>query len=91
MAPARVGLTAARAEANRIHRIMRREPVESSSIASVGYDQSTATLEVAFREGGVYRYFQVPARVHADLLAADSAGTYFVRNIRPVYPFERVD
>lgn len=70
---------------------MKREPVESSSLASVGYDAATAVLEIAFREGGVYQYFQVPSRVYRELMEADSHGAYFTRFVRPVYRFRRVD
>jgi hypothetical protein len=70
---------------------MKREPVESSSLASVGYDAATAVLEIAFLAGGVYRYYQVPASVHRELMAADSLGNYFTQFIRPRYRFSRVD
>ena len=69
---------------------MRRERVDSSSLASVGYDAVTSTLEVEFRHGGVYRYFGVPARVHREFLAADSMGAYLTQTIKPTYPFERI-
>jgi hypothetical protein len=56
---------------------MERRPVRSSMLASVGYDKATATLEVAFVEGGIYQYFGVPSAVHAGLMSASSHGTYF--------------
>ncbi len=34
--------------------------VESSSLAAVGFDGSVNELYVSFRNGTVYRYFQVP-------------------------------
>ena len=43
---------------------MQRQPVESSSLASVGYEERTRTLEVEFHNGGVYQYLEVPASVH---------------------------
>lgn len=70
---------------------MKRQSVDSTSLASIGYDAETSTLEVAFRHGGVYRYFGVPARVHHELLTADSMGNYLVHSIKPTYPVERVD
>lgn len=69
---------------------MRRIPVDSSSIAEVGYDPASSTLEVVFREGGVYRYFGVPAAVFSEFMAADSKGRYFVAEIRNRYGFVRV-
>jgi hypothetical protein len=41
---------------------MNRISVNSSDLASVGYDPNTSMLEVAFRSGGVYQYFNVPER-----------------------------
>jgi len=70
---------------------MKRVRVESSSLSSVGYDADTRTLEIAFREGGVYRYYGVPADVYEGLMAADSHGSYFTHSIRPHYRFQRID
>lgn len=60
---------------------MTRQPiVGSSNIRSVGFsdmgDGPLGILEVEFRSGGIYRYFDVPASVHAGLLAAKSKGVY---------------
>ena len=56
---------------------MRRVWVDSSSIASIGYDAAKRELEIEFRESGdVYRYFDVPREEYAAFLAADSKGTY---------------
>jgi hypothetical protein len=42
-------------------RKMRRVWVNSSSIASIGYEAAMCELEIEFRESGdVYRYFDVP-------------------------------
>ena len=40
-------------------------------------------LPLEFRNGAIYRYFEVPAALYAALLAADSKGTFFNRQIRP--------
>lgn len=73
---------------------MERVPVSSSLIASVGHNPTDNTLEVEFNhEGAVYRYENVDAKTHAELMAADSVGSHFTRNIkkRPeMYPFVRV-
>jgi len=67
-----------------------RRPVESSAIASVGYDPALNVLELEFVEGDVYRYFAVPRSVHRGLLAADSLGRYFLSEIRDRYQHERL-
>ncbi len=51
--------------------------MESTSIASIGYDPGRYELEVEFRESGdVYRYFDVPAGEYTAFLAAESKGSY---------------
>ena len=65
---------------------MRREKLESTVIASAGYDPATAVLELEFTSGDVYRYFAVPPSVHRGLVEADSAGRFFAAHIRDVYP-----
>lgn len=69
---------------------MQRQPVESSSLASVGYEEWTRTLEVEFRNGGVYRYLGVPSSVHQALLTAESRGAYLNTRIKPYYPYVRL-
>jgi hypothetical protein len=56
---------------------MRRSEVNSSSIASIGYDRKRCELEIEFRSSGnVYRYFEVPMEEFTEFLAAESKGTY---------------
>lgn len=70
---------------------MNRISVESSNLASVGYDESTSTLEIEFRSGGIYQYFGVPQNIYQELMNASSKGTYFDQNIKKVgYPFSKV-
>lgn len=68
---------------------MRRKPVNSSNLRSVGYDPSSATLEIEF-SSGVYQYSGVPAHVHDSLLSFGSLGRYFSIHIRDVYPCVKV-
>lgn len=63
--------------------------VESSSIAAIGYDARLRLLEIAFRTGAHYRYREVPADVHAELMRADSKGRYFGKRIRGKFAFVR--
>lgn len=67
---------------------MHRVPVESSSIDSVGYEKNV--LEVGFRNGGVYQYFDVPEETLVMLMRAESKGAFFNRNIRGAYPSRRL-
>jgi hypothetical protein len=64
--------------------MMRRNPVRSTSIASIGYLPAERELEVEFRASGdVYRYFDVPAEEHAAFMAAESKGTYLNQVFKP--------
>jgi hypothetical protein len=69
---------------------MRRRPVDSSSLRSVGYDPRLRMLEIEFHSGSVYQYLNVPQTVFEELFTQDSLGTYFNENIREVYTCARV-
>jgi KTSC domain len=64
--------------------------VESSTLTTVAYDCVGQVLRLEFRSNAVYCYFSVPPNVHIDLLAADSKGSYFNRNIRGRFPYLRL-
>jgi hypothetical protein len=56
---------------------MRRIPVHSTSVASIGYLPVERELEIKFRASGdVYRYFDVPGEEYAAFMAAESKGSY---------------
>lgn len=69
---------------------MNRSPVQSSNVASVGYDQETQTLEVEFNSGSVYQYFDVPQHVYEGLLTAESAGRFLNAEIKGAYRYARL-
>jgi hypothetical protein len=69
---------------------MRRQPVESSSLVSVGYDAAEQTLEIEFAGGAVYRYFEVPDFVHRRLLGSSSPGRFVNAVVKPNYRFREV-
>ncbi|HMG28916.1 MAG TPA: KTSC domain-containing protein [Jiangellaceae bacterium] len=69
---------------------MKRHHVGSSAIASVGYDDVSGTLEVEFRSGELYRYFDVDPDDADDLLGAESPGAYLNEWIKPRYRYEHV-
>jgi hypothetical protein len=70
---------------------MRRQPVSSSALRSVGYERQSQTLEVEFASGEVYRYLGVELIVHKALLRADSMGRFVNERIKPRYPSVHVD
>jgi hypothetical protein len=61
--------------------------VESTALATVGYDESRELLQVEFGGRAIYHYFGVPLTVHEGLLAASSKGCYFNQVIRGRFPF----
>jgi hypothetical protein len=61
--------------------------VESTSLATVAYDDARKLLQLEFCSRAIYPYFGVPAAVHAALLRAPSKGTYFHRVIRGRFPY----
>lgn len=69
---------------------MEREPVSSSNLASVGYDENTETLEIEFSSGSVYEYRNVPPGIFSELMGAGSLGSFFNREIRTSFPYEKV-
>ncbi len=69
---------------------MKRQKVESSNLASVGYDAENEILEVEFKHGGVYQYFDVPINVYGELMNAGSHGVYFSANIRNDYEYQKI-
>ena len=69
---------------------MQREPVSSSNLAEIGYDPPTQTLEVYFKSGRIYQYFDVPERIYDDLRTAGSPGGYLNRAVKGQYRYARV-
>lgn len=70
---------------------MERIPVESSNLASVGYDKDSSTLEVEFQNGAIYQYFGVPEIEYSGLMKAASKGSYLNQNIKKAgYTYTRI-
>jgi hypothetical protein len=46
--------------------------VDSTALATVGYDDARELLQVEFGGRAIYHYFGVPSAVHQGLLAAPS-------------------
>lgn len=70
---------------------MRVTKVESTTLATVAYDEARGLLQLEFCSRAMYQYFGVPAAVHEGLLAASSKGGYFNRFIRGRYPYSSAD
>lgn len=69
---------------------MYRIPVTSSNVVSVGYDQNSLTLEVEFKGGSVYHYFDVPEAIYQELMQASSIGKFMHANIKNNYRYTQI-
>ena len=74
---------------------MKRQAIESTAIASFGYDHATATLELEYRSHGtVYQYFDVPpsvvTEIEARVAGSGSVGEFVAKNVRGRYRFQKV-
>ena len=66
------------------------QPVNSSNIAAVGYDEENESVYVQFLDGSTYAYKGVLAHEFENLRTAPSVGSYLNRNYKNVYPYERM-
>ena len=69
---------------------MDRVAVRSTGIAIVGYEPSSQVLEVAFRNGSVYHYAEVPQTIYDQMIQAKSVGTYFAEHVKNAYSYKKV-
>ena len=69
---------------------MLRARVESSNIATVGYDEEQQIMEVVFHDGRVYHYLEVPPERALSLLRAESKGRFLNREIKPNFDYRAV-
>ena len=64
----------------------------SRAVEEVGYDATTGTLRVRFRDGGgLYDYLNVPEHVFEGLLASAHPWTEWGQHIKATYRVHRVE
>ena len=68
---------------------IKRIPVASSNIASVGYDKEEHILEIEFHHGAINQYFGVPENLYEELMNSPSHGAYFMNEIREKYSYNK--
>ena len=61
---------------------MKRIPVISTDLKSVGYDEAQKILEVEFLNKSIYQYSRVTADIYENLINANSKGEYFSAKIK---------
>jgi KTSC domain len=64
---------------------VKRVPVESSAVATVGYSKKLHALEIEFRNGAIYRYLDVEPEIYEALLKAQLKARFYDDNIRHKY------
>jgi hypothetical protein len=69
---------------------MQMKNVNSSNVAAIGYDNATQTLQVEFKNGSTYQYFDVPEAIYNGLDDATSVGSYLNAHIKGSFRFSRV-
>ena len=69
---------------------MQRTPVSSSTVAGIGYDIASHTLEIEFNDGRVYQYFDVPQAIYEAFIQASSKGVFLAQQIKGAFRYERV-
>ena len=65
--------------------------VSSSNVYQIGYDESDGTLYIRFFNNLLYIYKNVPIGEFEGLRNAPSIGSYLHRNIKNLYPYERIE
>ena len=70
---------------------LKRLPVQSRILRSIGYDENTKILELEFQTGVIYHYLRVPQKIYRNLVKSDEIYKYFSEKIRPQYQAKRVD
>src|SRR3954468_3402878 len=62
------------------------EPVVSSSLAAMGYNDAKEILALQFRNGVIYHYAPVPAELFGDFCRAGSLGQFYAMYIKGKIP-----
>jgi hypothetical protein len=61
---------------------IKRDPVQSTALASVGYSKRLRALEIEFRNGAIYRYLNVAPAIYHEFMNAPSKARFYNENIR---------
>lgn len=61
---------------------------DSSAITRATYHPAERTLDIWYKDGDRYSYFEVPIEVYEALRAAESAGEFVNRCIKPHFACE---
>ena len=65
--------------------------VNSTNLHSISWEGKTKELIIIFKNGVVYKYKDFTEDDLLEFINANSMGSYFYKNIRPKYAFEKVE
>jgi len=65
------------------------QPVSSSHLTAIGYDDETESVFAEFKNGTTYEYFDVPPRVWQRFNQSKSKGKFLWANLRTNYNYAR--
>lgn len=69
---------------------MKRLPIKSSNIISIGYDKDDKILEIQFKNG-IYQYKDVKKEVYEAIMKSESQGKFFYQFIRGTYESNKLE
>jgi len=64
---------------------MQRRDVTSSNLRSIGYEPENSTLEIEFKSGAVWQYYDFPESAWHEFDSVESHGKYFHSDIKGKY------
>lgn len=70
---------------------MERTKIASSNLESLGYDSTSKILEVEFKGGSIYQYYEVDKDWWEALNNAESKGSYFSKFIKNKFKCAKLD
>lgn len=63
---------------------------DSSNIQGIRYDSDQMLLEVTFKNGAIYEYFDVQSRVIDEFKMSDTMGGFLAKRIKGHYRYSKV-
>ena len=69
---------------------MNRIEVDSRMLSIIGFEPDTSTLELTFKNGAVWHYFDFPESLWYEFEAAESKGTFFHAEIKDQFSESKV-
>lgn len=67
-----------------------RNIVASSNINSIAYDEKQSILEVEFRNGSIYQYYDVPSEIYERMLASSSVGSFLSSTVKGFFRYSKI-